>query len=125
MSNSLVKFTSQKDGNGRGDLFWSRSDIDGLPYRGQAAPSFRNEEYDERVVRVADPKNGTFYTGDAEENEAYLKVMDGIANSWFQMLYVDRWREDGKKHHYIYMEWVQYYLEDGKPTSFAQPNTGM
>ena len=126
MSNSLVKFTNQKDGNGRGKLFWGRADLDGLPFRGQTAPAFRQEEFDERVVRVADPKNGTFYTGDEKENAAYLKVMDGVANNWYHLLYIDRWREEGDKKHHIYVEWVEYYLEDGSPTQYTQTgSTGM
>jgi|TARA_R110000851_G_scaffold256974_1_gene409477 hypothetical protein len=115
MTNSLVKFTSRKDGNGRGELFWGRAGVDGLPFRGQAAPSYRDEEFEERVVRVADPKNGTFYTGDEEQNTAYLKTMDGIANGWFHMVFIDRWRDEGDSEHRIYIEWVEYFLEDGSP----------
>lgn len=125
MANSLVKFTSRKDGNGRGQLFWNRADVDGLPFRGQMAPILREEEYEERVVRVADPKNGTYYTGDPEQNAEYLKVMDGISNGWYHLIFVDRWREPEDKHHYIYIEWVEYYLEDGKPTPYQQSTTGM
>ena len=125
MANSLVKFTSRKDGNGRGQLFWNRADVDGLPFRGQMAPILREEEYEERVVRVADPKNGTYYTGDPEQNADYLKVMDGISNGWYHLIFVDRWRESEDKHHYIYIEWVEYYLEDGKPTPYQQSPTGM
>ena len=115
MTNSLVKFTSRKDGNGRGELFWGRAGVDGLPFRGQAAPSYRDEEFEERVVRVADPKNGTFYTGDEEQNTAYLKSMDGIANGWLHMVFMDRWRDEGDSEHRIYIEWVEYFLEDGSP----------
>jgi hypothetical protein len=115
MTNSLVKFTNRKDGNGRGELFWGRAGVDGLPFRGQAAPSYRDEEFEERVVRVADPKNGTFYTGDEEQNTAYLKTMDGIANGWFHMVFIDRWRDEGDSEHRIYIEWVEYFLEDGSP----------
>jgi hypothetical protein len=118
MSNSLVKFTDRSDGNGRGKLFWGRAAIDGLPFRGNQAPNLRADEFDERVVRVADPRNGTFYTGDPEENTAYLKVMDGITNGWFHMLFVERWREEGDKRHYVYLEWVEYYLEDGSPIQY-------
>jgi hypothetical protein len=121
MSNSLVKFTNRKDGNGRGQLFWNRADLDGLPFRGEQAPLLRTEEYEERVVRVADPKNGTFYTGDPDQNAAYLKVLDGVSNSWYQLLFIERWRNDGDKHHHVYVEWLEYFLEDGKPASFAPP----
>jgi|TARA_Y100000385_G_C13059312_1_gene623534 hypothetical protein len=126
MSNSLVKFTNQKDGNGRGNLYWNRADLDGLPFRGHTPPSFRSEEFEERVVRVADPKNGTFYTGDEEQNKDYLKVMDGITNGWYHMLFIERWREEGDKNHHVYVEWVEYFLEDGNPTPFQPgPQTGM
>lgn len=126
MSNSLVKFTDRKDGNGRGNLFWGRADVDGLPFRGKHAPSFRQDEFDERVVRVADPKNSTFHTGNEDENAAYLKVMDGIANGWFHLVFIERWREEGDKKHYIYMEWVEYFLEDGSPAQYSNPgSTGM
>jgi len=121
MSNSLVKFTNRKDGNGRGTLFWNRADVDGLPFRGNMAPVLREEEYEERIVRVADPKNGTYYTGDDEQNSAYLKVMDGISNGWYHLIFVDRWREADDKYHYIYIEWVEYFLEDGKPTPYHAP----
>ena len=121
MTNSLVKFTNRKDGNGRGELFWGREGVDGLPFRGQAAPSYREEEFEERIVRVADPKNGTFYTGDEEQNKAYLKIMDGITNGWFQMIFIDRWRDEGDTNHRIYMEWVEYFLEDGTGTPYQQP----
>lgn len=116
--NSLVKFVNNKDGNGRGQLFWERADVDGLPFRGHQAPLYRNEEYEERVVRVADPKNGTFYTGDSEQNASYLKVLDGISNSWYQLIHIDRWRNEGDNYHYVYIEWVEYYLEDGKPSPY-------
>jgi hypothetical protein len=121
MTNSLVKFTSRKDGNGRGELFWGRAGSDGLPFRGQVAPSYREEGFEERVVRVADPKNGTFYTGDGAENKRYLEIMDGITNGWFQMIFIDRWRDEGDKNHRIYMEWVEYFLEDGTGTPYQQP----
>jgi len=46
---------------------------------------------------------------------ACLKVMDGVANSWYQLVFIERWREEKDKHHYIYAEWLEYFLEDGNP----------
>jgi|TARA_R110000824_G_scaffold169171_4_gene346234 hypothetical protein len=120
MTNNLIKFINRTDGNGRGNLYWGRADKDGLPFRGQEAPLLREEEFDQRLVRVADPKNGTFYTGDAEQNKKYLEVMDGAANGWFHIVFVDRWRDDDK-HHHVYLEWLEYFLEDGQPTKAATP----
>jgi len=116
MPNNLIKFINRTDGNGRGNLYWGRADVDGLPFRGPEAPLLREEEFDDRLVRVADPKNGTFYTGDEEQNKKYLEVMDGAANGWFHVMFVDRWREEDDKYHHVYLEWLEYFLEDGQPT---------
>jgi len=118
-SSSLVKFIGQKDGNGRGNLYWNRVGVDGLPFRGQSPPMLREEEFEDRVVRVADPKNGTFYTGDPQQNEAYMKVMDGITNGWYHMIFVERWRQADDINHYVYLEWVEYFLEDGSKTKYS------
>jgi len=122
MATSLIKFASQKEGNERGRLFWDRADVDGLPFRGHQAPAYRNEEYEDRLVRIADPKNATFYTGDPVQNQAYLKVMDGVSNSWYQLSFIERWREVKDIHHYIYVEWLEYFLEDGNPCLIPSPS---
>lgn len=112
---SLVKFANRKDGNGRGELFWSRSDIDGLPFRGSAPPLYKEEEYEDRVVRVNDFRNAIFDTENAEQNEQYRKVMDGIANNWFQLVHIDRQLKPDNNGYRIYVEWIEPFLEDGKP----------
>lgn len=112
---SVLKFMSHRhDGNGRGGVFWNRAEQDGLPFRGLQPNFLREEEYDERVIRVADPKNATFNTGDPQQNAAYLQVLDGLTNGWFQLLFIERWREAGEKHFWVYIEWVERFLEDGK-----------
>ncbi len=128
MANSLVKFKNRTDGNGRGKLHWGRSESDGLPFRGDAVPTYTEDEFEQKIARVADPRNGTYNTGVAEENKAYMQVMDGIANGWFQMIYIERWREK-TEYHKVYIEWLEYYLEDGSRTpavgageiSYGQP----
>jgi hypothetical protein len=130
MTNSLVKFANKTEGNGRGKLHWGRADRDGLPFRGNAVPTYTEDEFEQRIVRVADPKNGTYDTSDQEENKKYLEVLDGIANGWFQLLFIERWREEGEKHHTVYIEWLEYFLEDGSRApaltagelSYGQPN---
>lgn len=123
MPNNLIKFVNRTDGNGRGNLFWGRADIDGLPFRGKEAPLLRTDEFEDRLVRVADPKNATFYTGEEEQNLKYLEVMDGVANGWFHLVFIERWREDGDKSHHVYMEWLEYFLEDGQPTKAILPGS--
>lgn len=124
MPNNLIKFINKTEGNGRGDLFWGRADIDGLPFRGKEAPLLRSEEFEERLVRVADPKNATFYTGDTAQNKKYLEILDGAANGWFHLAFIERWREDEDKNHYVYVEWLEYFLEDGQPTKAILPGMG-
>ena len=118
--NNLVKFVNRTgDSNGRGKLHWQRADIDGAPYRG-TPPSFTQDEWDERVVKVADPRNGTFVTSDAVQNKSYLEVLDGIANGWFQLIFIERWREPNEKHHTVYVEWLEYFMEDGSRAPAVQ-----
>lgn len=111
---SLVKFASRTDGNGRGQVYWGRAETDGLPFRGALPPLLREEEFEDRLVRVQDFKNGTFYTGDPVQNKTYLSVMDSIANNWFQLVHIDRWRKEEDNSHYVYIEWTEPFLEDGK-----------
>ena len=116
MPSSLVKFSDRKDsGDGR-KLYWGRADTDGLPFRGNHAPIMPDEEYEARVVRVADPKNGFFDVTDATQNKAFLDVLDGICNGWFKLIFIERFHKETSKH---YVEWVEYYLEDGTRTPFS------
>jgi hypothetical protein len=130
MANSLVKFHSRTQGGERGQLYWGRADLDGLPFRGPAPPDFTREEFEERVAKVGDPHNGRFRTWIEEENKAYLDVVDMVVNGWAQCLFIDRWRDPEEGRHVIYVEWAEYFLEDGNTRaqvhgghlSYGQPN---
>jgi hypothetical protein len=37
------------------------------------------------------------------------------------MVFVERWRAEGDKYHHVYVEWLEYFLEDGKPAPY-EPN---
>lgn len=129
MGSSLVKFANHVDGNGRGKLYWGRVEQDGLPFRGPGVPFFTEEEYEDRVVRVADPKNGRFRTWVAAENKAYLDVLDMVLNGWAVILYQDTWKVRVKvggvfqQRHVHYVVWAEYFLEDGSrsPVGYGQP----
>ena len=121
MSNSLVKFKQHNSGNGRGRLYWGRAHVDGLPFRGPYPPTMTEDEFDTRVVRIADPCNGTFRTWDEVENKAYLDVVDKITNNWAALIYVERWRDKKSDRHVVYIEWAEYYLEDGSPAQGISP----
>lgn len=116
MGNSLVKFTSRTHSNGK-RVFWDRAEVDGLPYRGTAAPYFREDEFEQRVVRVADSHNGFFDTTDPQQNQAFLDIIDGCMSGWYQCLFIQRFWNNTSQH---YIEWVEYFLEDGSPVRYAQ-----
>jgi hypothetical protein len=116
MSNSLVKFAQRKQSSDGQRIFWNRAGIDGLPFRGPAPPIMPEEEFESRVVRVADAQNNFFDVTDPVQNQKYLEVVDAICNGWFKLVHIERfWRETTK--HYV--EWVEYYLEDGTRTPFS------
>ena len=112
MATSLIKFANRTDAGDQGSLHWGRviQGVDNYPFRGKSTSLYTEEEFRARVVKTGDPKNGVFDVTDPESNRAYLEVLDGIVNGWFQCLHRDfDFRGQGK----IYIEWVEYYLEDG------------
>ena len=114
---SLVKFSNRQKSGGR-SLFWGRSDVDGLPFRGTNPPSYTEEEFEERTVRVRDFRNSFFDISNPEDNKTFCDVMDCIANGWFQLVHIDRFWKGSTKH---YVEWLEFYLEDGSRTPFVSP----
>jgi hypothetical protein len=68
------------------------------------------EEYETRAVRVADYRNAFFDVTDPAENKLYQEVMECCANGWFYLSFIDRFWNKTTKH---YVEWVEYYMEDG------------
>ena len=134
-STSLVRFMDNVNGGSRGRLYWGRADIDGAPFRGNAPPTGTEEELESRLARVHDSKNRIFDTSDPDENAAYLDVMDKIVNGWAQCLHRhhDHIRErirgaDGVRRTrmkvLIYIEWIEWYMEDGKPNQSQRPYIG-
>jgi len=113
---SLAKFVDRTTtGNGRGSLFWGRAGVDGAPFRGVTPPTYTDDEFQEKVVKIADPKNGRFDTTDQDQNKKYMAVLDGIANGWFQLIFIERLYDSDKK--MVYIEWVEYFMEDGARTT--------
>lgn len=114
-ASSLVKFANKISSNGK-KLWWNRADIDGLPFRGAFAPLMPEEEYQERVVRIADFRNGFFDVNKPEENKLYCEVMECCANGWFQLRHQVFFWNNTTRH---YIEWMEYYLEDGTRTPYT------
>jgi hypothetical protein len=116
MANSLVKFTNRTVAEDGRKIFWNRADVDGVPFRGTHAPIMPDEEFEARMVRVADPHNGFFDVTKPDENAKYLAVLDGVCNGWFKLITIERFLNCEPRH---YVEWVEYFLEDGSRTPFA------
>ena len=117
---SLQKFFGRQESNGQ-KLFWNRSGVDGAPFRGAQPPLLTEDEYEQRVVRVVDVHAEFFDVRVAAEKKAYLEVLEGSANGWFRVLY--RKMFVGRKPvHYV--EWAEFYLEDGSPARALPGNPG-
>jgi hypothetical protein len=41
--------------------------------------------------------------------------MDAIANDWFKLIHIDRKPKADDNGYRIYIEWVEPFLEDGRP----------
>lgn len=120
MSSSLVKFFGkQSPGKAAGAstdqrVYWNRAERDGLPFIGANPPMLTDEEYEERVTRVAYPQNGYFDSLDPIENAAYMEIIDGVLNGWYQLIHLQRFWQRTTKH---YIEWSAYYMQDGSRMS--------
>jgi len=106
---SLLKYKKEQNGNGRGRLFWGRSDVDQLPIRGPAPLMLKEDEFLEYAERVFDARVAVFNIMDPGERAEYQAVIERIASGWYKGLYVERLFDDEKK--LVYMEWLECYLE--------------
>ena len=122
MSTSLVRFSNRVQHSNGKKLYWDRvrGGADPFPYRGQNAPMMTEDEYEAKVVRVADVRNSFFDVTDKDNNLLYLEVLECCFNGWFQMIHHERFWVDqsGRRTTLHYVEWAEWYLEDGSRTPF-------
>lgn len=121
MPSSLVKF-SNRTASGKNKLFWERVNRgdDSYPFRGPYAPSMTEDEFAEKTVKVADARNAFFDVTDEAQNAKYLEVVECCWNGWFRLVHLERFwvDQEGYRTSKHYVEWVEYYLEDGTRTAF-------
>lgn len=115
MTSSLVKYANRRTSGGK-RLFWDRVQADGAPFRGPFPPLMPEEEYEARAVRVADFRNAFFDVTDPAENKDFQDVMECCVNGWFYLAHIERFWAGTTKH---YVEWMEYYMEDGSRTPFS------
>lgn len=124
MGSSLLRFSNRATDRSANNLHWGRvgAGADPFPFRGQQVPNYTEDEFEQRVIRVADAKNGFFDVSDPTQNKQFLDVMECCFNQWFQLTYLERFWVDGKGNRTTlhYVEWVEYYLEDGSRAPYRQ-----
>lgn len=113
----MINYFDQTQRNGK-KLWWGRTDVDGLPFRGPTAPYMPEDEFQERVTRVRDFRNAFFDVTDAQQNRDFCQVMECCGNGWFELFFIERFWKGTSQH---YVEWFEYYLEDGRRTPYLTP----
>lgn len=85
----------------------------------------REEEYEERVARVGDPYVKIFKISPdhPEQIKEYQEVLALVVNGgWGQILHVDRQYNAQEGCWMVYLEWVQWYMQDGHPEAAQVQN---
>lgn len=122
---SLVRYSNRGTSHNGQRLFWDRvgAGADSLPFRGPFAPTYRDEEFEERTVRVADYRNAFFDVAVPAQNADFRAVMECCCNGWFRLVHLERFWVDerGNRTTRHYVEWAEYYLEDGSRTAYLTP----
>jgi hypothetical protein len=122
MASSLLKYSDRNKASGK-NLFWNRvaTGADEIPYRGARAPLYREEEFEAKTIRVADARNAFFDVHDPAQNQSYLDIIECCFNGWFRLVHLERfWHNTaGQRTTLHYVEWVEFYLEDGSRTPYA------
>lgn len=108
---SFLKYLDERcTPNGRGRLYWMRSDLDGLPIRAEGPlPLLTEEEWERKTEIVNDFQARMFHLHDPKQLEEYVQVMDRHYNGWYQVVRRDyRWRitQEGEWGLTVYLEWL-------------------
>lgn len=127
-------------GEGGQQVYWGRADVDGAPFRGPMSPMLTNEEAEERLVRVGDSRQQLFDLSDPEQAKKYAEVCERIVNGWYQPMHrqhlpvkIRRVRRDPTTGERtvtydvimkVYIEWVEVYMQDGRPMLSQRPYLG-
>ena len=130
---SFLKFTSETNGNGRGEIHWGRARQDGAPYRGHGVPLLRDHEFEELSEQVWDSYHGTFDTSkpemvqpsDSVHGRTLQFIIEAKENNWFRLLdWNTKWIErDGEPVMYVFVVWSEKYQEISPATIEGKINS--
>lgn len=114
---SLAKYRHETETPDGLPLHWGRVAEDGLPFVGN--PSLlTNEEAEVRLVQCLTARNRRFNLLDAEDNKAYLNVIEHCGNGHYIRL-KDVTLVATLDQHVVYVEWLERYMQDGGPRGGA------
>ena len=89
-----------------------RLDLDGMPYRGPSPGLLREDEYLDSVETAYDAGSQLFDLSDEEQRDAYVKILDELANGKNRLLFKENKlveQPDGTVKAFAYIEWVLPY----------------
>lgn len=116
---SFLKYAQDRgitQGNGRGPVSFTRSHVDGVPFRGPTA-LLREEEYDEYTEVVSDGFVEVFDLGNPEHKAKLREIVDAAANTWYTIWKMQEYavpQPDGSIKICVYCVWTQPYKELAK-----------
>lgn len=123
-STSLAQFMGQKQTASGDPLHWGRADIDGVPYRGKPLPAMPEAEMENRLKKVADPQIKIFDMAKPTDVKEYQSILGKITAGWATCIHVDRQFVADEQKWLVYMEWADWYMQDGAPMHSQAPYMG-
>ena len=109
MNQSLIRYLHETaDQNGQ-PLFWSSVPGVNAPYRGTRPLFLNSDEAADRTAVTYDFHVQRFCMDDADDREAYRKVMERIVNGRCQL--VDRREFSRNEYDFIHLEWAEPFAE--------------
>lgn len=121
---SLAQYMGQKQTASGDPLHWGRADIDGVPFRGKSLPAMSEAEMETRLRKVADPQVKVFDMTKPEDVKEYQQVLGKITAQWATCIFVDRQFVEAEKKWLVYLEWADWYMQDGAPMHSQAPYMG-
>jgi hypothetical protein len=113
---SLLKYALDQGiakGNGRGPVSFTRSHIDGVPFRGPTA-MLKEDEYDDLTEVVNDGFVELFDLTIPEHKAKLQEIVDAAANAWYSIWKMENYavpQPDGNVKIFVYCVWTQPYRE--------------